>query len=158
MSQGPVIIGFDGSPSAEHALGQAAALLSVREALVVTVWEAGAAYATLDSPTMQAAPMDLGAAAMADQAMLEGVRQTAERGARIAREVGFEVEGEGLVVNGEESTATALVRLAAEREASVVVVGSHGHGRLDRILMGSTSRHVVENAGCPVLVVRTPER
>ena len=95
---------------------------------------------------------------MTDQAMLEGVRQTAERGARIAREVGFEVEGEGMVVNGEESTATALVRLAAEREASVVVVGSHGHGRLDRFLMGSTSQHVVEHAGCPVLVVRTPER
>ena len=158
MSQGPVIIGFDGSPSAEHALRQAAALLSVREALVVTVWEAGVAYATLDSPAMQATPMDLGAAAMADQAMLEGVRQTAERGARIAREAGFEVEGEGLVVNGEESTATALVRLAAEREASVVVVGSHGHGRLDRFLMGSTSQHVVEHAGCPVLVVRTSER
>ena len=114
MSQGPVIIGFDGSPSAEHALRQAATLLSARRALVVTVWEAGVAYATLDSPAMQATPMDLGAAAMTDQAMLEGVRQTAERGVRIAREAGFEVEGEGLVVNGEESTATALVRLAAE--------------------------------------------
>lgn len=155
MSQGPVIIGFDGSPGAEHALREAAALLTVREAVVVTVWEAGAAYLTLDSPGLQAAPMDLGAAAMADQAMFEGVRRTAQRGADLARELGFAAE-EGLTASGEESVAATLVRLARERDASAIVVGSHGYSRLEKLFLGSTSRHVLENAGCAVLVVRPP--
>ena len=157
MSQGPVIIGFDGSPGAEHALRQAAALLAVRTALVVTVWEAGAAYATLDSPGMQAVPMDLGMAAVADQAIYEGVQNTAERGAQLARDLGFEVE-EGLTAAGDESVAVALVRVAREHDASALVVGSHGYSRLEKLLLGSTSRHVLEHAECPVLVVRPPER
>lgn len=155
MSQGPVIIGFDGSPGAEHAVREAAALLTVRQAVVATVWEAGAAYLTLDSPGMQAAPMELGMAAIADQAMLDGVRRTAERGAELARSAGFDVE-EGLVQSGEESVASSLLRLAGERSASVIVVGSHGYSRLEKLFLGSTSRHVLENAGCAVLVVRPP--
>jgi nucleotide-binding universal stress UspA family protein len=153
MSQGPVIIGFDGSPSAEHALRQAAVLLAVRTAVVVTVWEAGAAYLALESPAIPAAAMDLGMAAVADQAMFEGVRRTAERGAQLAREQGLET-GEGLTLIGEESVAATLVRLARKRDASAIVVGSHGHSRLEQLFLGSTSRHVLEHAHCAVLVVR----
>lgn len=156
MSQGPVIIGFDGSPVSEHALREAAALLAVREAIVVSVWEAGAAYATFDSPGLQAIPMDLGMAAMADQAMLEAVREISERGARLARELGFAVQ-EGLTVSGEEGVAQTLVRLARERGACAIVVGSRGYSRLEKLMLGSTSRHVLEHAECAVLVVRPPE-
>ena len=155
MSQGPVVIGFDGSPGAEHAVREAAALLTVREAIVATVWEAGAAYLTLDSPGLQAAPMDLGMAAIADQAMLDGVRGTAERGAGVARDLGF-ATGEGIVLSGEESVAASLLRLAEERAASVIVVGSHGYSRLEKLFLGSTSRQILEHARCAVLVVRPP--
>lgn len=155
MSQGPAIIGFDGSAGAEHAMREAASLLTVREAVVVTVWEAGAAYITLDSPGLQAAPMDLGMAAIADQAILDGVRRTAERGAEIARTLGFAVD-EGVVESGAESVGASLLRIAGERGASVIVVGSHGHSRLEKLFVGSTSRQVLEHAGCAVLVVRPP--
>lgn len=155
MSQGPVVIGFDGSPGAEHAVREAAALLTVREAVVATVWEAGAAYLTLDSPGMQATPMDLGMAAITDQAILDGVRVTADRGAGFAREQGF-VVAEGLVLSGEESVADSLLRLAEERGASVIVVGSRGYSRLEKLFLGSTSRHILEHAPCAVLVVRAP--
>ncbi len=47
-----------------------------------------------------------------------------------------------------------ICTLAAEIGAAVVVVGSHGHGWLQRVLVGSTSAHVLHNAPCPVLVVR----
>ena len=50
VPSGPVLIGYDGSPSADHALREAAALFGRRQALVVVVWEAGAAYETLDVP------------------------------------------------------------------------------------------------------------
>ena len=43
VSSGPIIIGYDGSPVADHAIREAAALLGPRPALVVVVWESGAA-------------------------------------------------------------------------------------------------------------------
>jgi nucleotide-binding universal stress UspA family protein len=37
--------------------------------------------------------------------------------------------------------------------ADVIVIGSHGHGALFRVLLGSVSEGVVRAAHCPVLVV-----
>ena len=46
----------------------------------------------------------------------------------------------------------AICDLAASLPADVIVLGTRGHGGLRRAVMGSTSDHVVRNAGCPVLV------
>ena len=51
----------------------------------------------------------------------------------------------------------AIVSLADELEAELVVVGSRGLGGLRRILLGSVSDSVVRHARCAVLVVRAPE-
>ena len=45
--------------------------------------------------------------------------------------------------------------VAEEIGADVVVIGSHGHGRLKEILLGSVSHHVLQHAPCPVLTVRS---
>jgi nucleotide-binding universal stress UspA family protein len=47
-----------------------------------------------------------------------------------------------------------LLRLAREEGAQLIVVGARGHSVLERVLFGSTSRRVVRDARCPVLVVR----
>jgi nucleotide-binding universal stress UspA family protein len=47
-----------------------------------------------------------------------------------------------------------ILRVAAEEEADLVVMGSHHHGLL-RGLFGSTIRGVVRGAACPVLLVPT---
>ncbi len=47
-----------------------------------------------------------------------------------------------------------LCRLAEDLGADMVVVGSRGRGAIRRALMGSVSTHVVNNAPCPVVVVR----
>jgi nucleotide-binding universal stress UspA family protein len=49
--------------------------------------------------------------------------------------------------------ATELTRECAEG-VDLLVVGSRGYGPLARVLLGSVSRKVVEDAPCPVLVVR----
>jgi nucleotide-binding universal stress UspA family protein len=47
-----------------------------------------------------------------------------------------------------------VCRTALEVKADVIVVGSHGRGAIERILLGSVSEQVVRHAPCPVLVVR----
>jgi nucleotide-binding universal stress UspA family protein len=47
-----------------------------------------------------------------------------------------------------------IVALAEEIGAGLIVMGSRGHGRLRRILLGSVSEAVVRHAHCPVTVVR----
>lgn len=49
----------------------------------------------------------------------------------------------------------AIVDEATEWGADLIVVGSHGYGFWDRMLLGSVSSAVVHHAPCSVLVVRT---
>ena len=50
--------------------------------------------------------------------------------------------------------ATTICAIAEELGVDVIVVGSHGRKGVSRLVLGSTSEHVVRNAPCPVLVVR----
>lgn len=43
--------------------------------------------------------------------------------------------------------------LAADLDATSIVIGSRGRGGLKRAVLGSVSDHVVRNAPCPVLVI-----
>lgn len=43
---------------------------------------------------------------------------------------------------------------AAALPADLIVMGTQGHGRLETMLYGSTTQHVVRQATCPVLTVR----
>ena len=47
-----------------------------------------------------------------------------------------------------------IVILAEEIEAGLIVMGSRGHGRIRRALLGSVSDAVVRHAHCPVTIVR----
>lgn len=59
---------------------------------------------------------------------------------------------EPLVEMGDPGSTICAV---AEREAAdVVVLGSHGHGWLQRVLIGSVSSHVLHHAPCAVMVMR----
>ncbi len=42
-------------------------------------------------------------------------------------------------------------------DADMIVMGSHGHGMLADVTMGSTSRRVLRRCSRPVLVVRLPK-
>lgn len=47
----------------------------------------------------------------------------------------------------------AVVRLAAERHADLIVMGAHGRSALDRLVFGSNTYAVIRDATCPVLAV-----
>jgi nucleotide-binding universal stress UspA family protein len=54
----------------------------------------------------------------------------------------------------EGSPAEEIVRLARDRRADLVVVGSRGLGPFRAALLGTVSTAVVHRADCPVLVAR----
>ena len=51
----------------------------------------------------------------------------------------------------------AIVHLAEDIRAGLIVIGSRGFGGLRRVLMGNVADSVVRHAHCPVLVVRPVE-
>jgi nucleotide-binding universal stress UspA family protein len=63
------------------------------------------------------------------------------------------VSGEAVVTTG--SAGTAILEIAAERQADLIVVGTVGRTGLRRALLGSVAETVVSQATCSVLVVRT---
>jgi nucleotide-binding universal stress UspA family protein len=50
--------------------------------------------------------------------------------------------------------ARAIVALAAELDADLIVVGTHGRRGIRRAILGSVAEEVVRTAGCPVFAVR----
>ena len=55
------------------------------------------------------------------------------------------------------SPESRIVETAEQMNAELIVVGSHGYNRWERLLLGSVSDSVVHHAPCSVLVVRTPK-
>lgn len=53
------------------------------------------------------------------------------------------------------SPDSRIVETAEEMSADLIIVGSHGYNRWERLLLGSVSDSVIHHAPCSVLVVRT---
>jgi nucleotide-binding universal stress UspA family protein len=79
-----------------------------------------------------------------------------ERGARqmlaeTIEALGLTGRAEAAMVYG--APGSAICDYAAALPASVVVLGTRGHGGLRRAVLGSVSDHVVRNCPCPVITV-----
>lgn len=69
-------------------------------------------------------------------------------------------EGRSIDVTSEVlfgSPESRIVETAEDSHADLIVLGSHGHTRWERLLLGSVSNSVVHHAHCSVLVVRSPD-
>ncbi len=51
-----------------------------------------------------------------------------------------------------------IIKTAKEKQADLIVIGTHGRTGIDHMLFGSTAEKVVRKAACPVLTVRIPGR
>lgn len=92
-------------------------------------------------------PTGVGAEFVAEE--VEASRRRVEDIGRQLREQGFDVTA----VATEGSPADGILDEARHCAAELIVLGSHGHGALYHLLLGSVSTAVVRRAGCPVLVV-----
>ncbi|HSH29093.1 MAG TPA: TSUP family transporter [Thiohalobacter sp.] len=78
-------------------------------------------------------------------------RQAVDRVVEHMRGEGTEVDG--LVQEG--VPAEVITGLARERNADLIVTGSHGRSGLERVLIGSVSERILNETPCAVLVVKT---
>lgn len=135
-----ILVGLDGSESAGAALEFAVEEAALRGAAlkVVTAWE----LPTMEQPLKRSMPQTFaGLQSQAEVIVAEAVERV--------KELDPDVPCEGMALEGRPQTV-----LLDEAEGAVLaVVGRRGQSGLALLLMGSVSRHVVDHAPCPVVVV-----
>jgi nucleotide-binding universal stress UspA family protein len=137
---GTQVVGYDGTDGARAALDAAVGLAAGLGDGLVAVF----AHAT---SRLGGEVRDY------DDAIREHGRGVLEEARSIAREAGVEIE----LVLREQSSAEALIAVADEHDARMIVVGSYGERPLKSALVGSTPTRLLHLSERPVLVVRAPE-
>jgi nucleotide-binding universal stress UspA family protein len=143
-----IVIAYDGSENARHAIAVAARELGPRHAEVVHAWE------PLASATSRLAiyAVAFGGSAGEEVALeAERARATADEGARIARDAGFDAKAVTLRSDG--PVADAIVRYVEEHAPPIVVMGTRGLSGARSVIAGSVSHHVTQHLHTPVLTV-----
>ncbi|HWG15370.1 MAG TPA: universal stress protein [Streptosporangiaceae bacterium] len=140
-----IVVGVDGSPSSikalEWAIGQAALTHAPIEAVIG--WHYPQSYGVPLPDTANGGDL-------AAETLTKAIAT-----ARNARPAGPEaaVPISSFVAEGHP----AQILLDRSADASLLVVGSRGHGGFAEALLGSVSQHVVHHAPCPVVVIRDRE-
>jgi nucleotide-binding universal stress UspA family protein len=154
-----IVIAYDGSPAARAAVREAALLFASHRVVILTVWEAGLEELMLVpdpagiGSTML--PFDPGAVEAVQHASEDRAGEIAKDGVALASSVGLDAEG--VRMRDVTDLPSAISSFADEREALVIVVGSHGLRGLKSKLLGSTSTGLLKRTSRPVLVVSHPE-
>jgi nucleotide-binding universal stress UspA family protein len=146
----PLILCYDGSASARHAIERAAQLCAGGPALVLTVWQP-----TVELGSFSWAGATTGTASFAelDRGVAEDSGKIAAEGNRIARAAGLEAEP--LAAKATGPVWKTIVETADRHHAAMIVIGSRGLTGL-RSMLGSVSSAVVHHARQPTLVIHRP--
>lgn len=145
-SDGPVVLGFDGSDGSRRAAERAFWIADLRGTAVrtVTSWYAevvnGAVVTTPGSPAWEQVE--------------GGYYRMVEEGLAELREQHPRVDVDIRIIRG--PAAAVLTRESAD--ASLLVIGSRGRGGFRGMLLGSVSHKVLETATSPVMVIRGPKK
>jgi len=133
-----ILVALDGSPDADAALVHATALARDQNARLTLL-----SVAAPDG----AGPVGPGTAVPPDPVDLHSkiLRQGTDS---LPADVGVTTRLE------RGDPATTILRVATEEEHDLIVMGSHGHGRIRRALLGSVSGRVLADCRLPVLLMR----
>jgi nucleotide-binding universal stress UspA family protein len=147
----PLVIAYDGSPGARQAVLEAGRLFPGATAHVATAWEppgqwssawpVGAWLNALEPP-----PPEL------DVIAERWAHETSQEGTQAARGAGLDAAP----ATPQGPPVPALLALAEQVDAGVVVIGARAHHVARDLLLGSISRRLVHDSPRPVLVVHPP--
>jgi nucleotide-binding universal stress UspA family protein len=146
--EGPTLFCFDGSDGSRSAVGAAGRRLRPGPAVVLTAWETVAqrvASQAFSAALPVANEEDLDAREEA------AARAAADEGARLAREHGWDAEPR--LVLAATAIWRAIVDVADDLDASLIVCGTRGLSGVRGLVLGSVSNPVLHHAHRPVLVV-----
>jgi nucleotide-binding universal stress UspA family protein len=143
----PVLFAYDGSDQAKTAIHEAARQLNRgRRGIVLTVWQ------PIMSRPFAANAAAWGMALEEDDMAAEATR-LAEEGATLARSVGFDATP---LATSRNPVWHGIVASAADHDAGIVVMGSHGRTGIGLALIGSVAMAVARHTDRPVLIVHSP--
>ena len=133
-----IVVGIDGSPASFSALEWAVSQAELTNASleIVAAWEWPRSFGWSLIPEGYDPETDL-------QKMIDPILAT-------LRATHPLVSVDAKIVEGHP----APVLINESKGATLLVVGSRGHGEFIGMLVGSTSEHCVANAACPVVVFR----
>jgi nucleotide-binding universal stress UspA family protein len=149
-SNRPMLIGYDGSAEAEHAIDTAAALLEPMSAVVLNVsprLTVGESFVSVATP-------------FSGDAAFEGLNksdalQLAEAGARLARAAGLHADARVCTAT---PTWEGLVQAADDIDAAVIVLGSRERRGAAELAEDNVSHDVAQHTRRPLLIVPQPAR
>ena len=147
---GEILIAYDGSEGARAAIAHAGRVLRGGPAVVATVWSpfrdsAPAALRALPSTLAEDAIADI------DTATRRHAEDLAAEGAELAAAAGFDAVPRAVATR--HRYFRALLDLADELDAPVIVMGSRGRSPVAAAVLGSVSTGVLHHGRRPVLVV-----
>jgi len=143
-----ILAAVDGSEVSRRALEEVLAIARAMQASVhvVHVVQTGV-YPVLTPNELE--PPDI-----ARQALLDSLEREADR---ILADAERQAAAAGLRITVHKHRGhpgAGITALAQELGADLIVVGSHGRGRIDRFFLGSVSSYVVDHASSTVMIVR----
>jgi nucleotide-binding universal stress UspA family protein len=150
-NDGPLLLCYDRSEDAEHAIQSAGSLLIGRRSLVVTVWQP---VAHLDSIAWFGETAGMVDWVEIDRAAAEEGGRVANDGVRIAESAGLEAKPVAIKATG--PVWKTIIEIADCQDAAAIVMGSRGLTGIRSMLLGSVSSAVVHHADRPTLVVHRP--
>jgi nucleotide-binding universal stress UspA family protein len=148
---GPLLLCYDGSEDAQHAIERAGDLFAGRHALVVTVHRP---FAAKDTVAVLGATGGMVNVVEVERVSAETDGRVAEEGVRIARQAGLDAEP--IEIGSTGPVWEAIVGVADRYDAATIVMGSRGLTGLRSILLGSVSNAVVHHADRPTLIIPRP--
>lgn len=137
----PVVLGLDDSPQGRLAMARAFQAASLRGVplIAITAWDYG--------------PYDAFNAEIWAHSMDEMNQMMVEEGERLIADKAAEFPDVEVTIRPARGRPEAAL-VEASKEAGLLVIGSKGRGGFASLLLGSTSRHVLREAFCPVVVTR----
>lgn len=156
-----LVVGTDGSPTADRAVRHAAALAREHGARLVLATAFEGARRTGMEALAGAPPTEVAeqqAAAHGDLEWIISDRTAAEDIVGAARTVAADAGAERTVVLTDDGDPAEVLLAAAEMHgADLILVGSVGLAGAQRFVLGSVASSVLHHAPCDVLVVHTED-